>query len=57
MSEYPAGTLFATIIEMNGLRWRSSWFATRREAVAYADRSPGVVAVEEIGVGIVWERT
>ena len=43
--------MFATIT-WNG--FRGSWFGTLSEAIAYAEDMLGVVAIEEIGVGIVW---
>lgn len=37
---------------------RSSFFSTKAEAIEYAERMPGVVAVEEIGgdPAIIWRR-
>ena len=34
--------------------WRGSWFLTLDQAIEYACDMLGVVAVEEIGVGVVW---
>lgn len=48
--------MFACLIEMNGLTLRSSFHSHKDEAMAYAERSPGVIAVEEIGEGVIWER-
>ena len=48
--------MFATIVSMNGVKWRSAWFNDRAEAIEYAKRMVGVQSVEEIGVGVIWER-
>ena len=48
--------MFATIVETPAGLIRSSWFNDKEEAIEYAERMPGVVSVEEIGVGIVWTR-
>lgn len=61
--------MHATIVIMNGVPIRSSFFKTKEEAIAYAERMIGIVAVQEIGgdptltviedcplAGIVWTR-
>lgn len=50
--------MYATLIETTpGVRLRSSFFQKRDEAIAYANRMPGVVAVEKIGGNVIWTRT
>lgn len=53
-------SLFAIIVELQWgdelRRIRSSFRTDKTAAIEYAERNRGVVAVEEIGVGIVWER-
>ena len=50
--------LYACIIKswVNGHDLRSSFFSDLNEAIAYAERMPGVKEIESIGVGIVWTR-
>ena len=43
--------MFATIT-YNGMR--GSWFHDLPQAIEYAERMLGVIAIEQIGVGIVW---
>jgi len=43
--------MYATIT-WNG--FRSSWFNDLPQAIEYAERMLGVIAIEQIGVGIVW---
>ena len=46
--------LFATLVTINEKKWRSSWFSTLADALAYAADNPGIEAIEEIGKGVVW---
>ncbi len=49
--------MYATLVEMpHGERFRSSFFQTKEDALDYAQRMPGIVAVEKIGGALVWER-
>lgn len=48
--------MFATIVSMNRLKWRSSFFANLDDAIEYAERMFGIESIEEIGVGTVWTR-
>lgn len=48
--------MYATVIERDGQFLRASFFTHKDDAMDYADRHPGVVAVEHIGVGFIWER-
>lgn len=49
--------MYATIIEWtNGYHVRSSFFQDLEDAIDYAVRMPGIVAVEEISGEIVWKR-
>jgi len=43
--------MFATVT-YNGMR--GSWFNDLAQAIEYAERMLGVIAIEQIGVGIVW---
>ena len=49
--------MYATIvIDWNGNRARSSFFSTLEAAQAYAERMPGVIAIEAPGGAVVWSR-
>ena len=48
--------MYATVVEANGRMCRSAFFTHLDDAIGYADRHPGVVAVEHIGVGLIWKR-
>lgn len=56
----PAGRpVYATVVMMNGARWYSRFGSDLPELIAYAERMPGVVAVElaHAGKPPVWERS
>lgn len=46
-------------ISRKTVRVRSSWFnsANKQKALMYAQSMAGVVALEQIGKGIIWERS
>jgi len=49
--------MYATIIKtVDGIKLRSSFFKVLKEAIEYSERMPGILEIEEIGNGIVWER-
>jgi len=49
--------MFATIVTMNGLKWRSSFFNDLDDAIKYAERMFGVESIEDTDSGkIVWSR-
>ena len=48
--------MFATIVSTPFGEVRSSWFRSLKEAIEYAERNPGVIEIEQIGVGTVWTR-
>lgn len=48
--------MYATLVRIAEDLWRSSFFQTKEEAIAYAERMPGVEAVEEIGGERIWTR-
>ena len=48
--------MFATIVTMGAIKWRSSFFPCIDEAIEYAGRMPGVECIEEIGGDVVWRR-
>lgn len=48
--------LYAIVIKFCGNKYRSTWFSDRDKAIDYFDRMPGVIAVEKIGDGIIFEK-
>lgn len=48
--------MYAVVCEMNGRLWRGTFFTHKDDAMDYADRHPGAVAVEHIGYGFIWKR-
>lgn len=49
--------MFAAIVQVHGgPLLRSSWHATLAQAKKEAEVSPGIIAIEEIGVGIIWRK-
>lgn len=47
---------FAAIVVVGTTRVQASFFRTLAAALAHADKTPSVVAIEEIGGGVVWRR-
>ena len=48
--------MYATIVEMNGQKWRSGFHDSLDAAVADAGERNGILEIEEIGGGVVWRR-
>lgn len=48
--------MFATIVIMNDREFRSGFKFDRAEVIEHAERNPGIIRVEEIGVGTIWTR-
>lgn len=48
--------LYATLVTLDGRQFRSSFFSTLASAKQYAADHSGVIAIEWIGHGIIWNR-
>jgi hypothetical protein len=54
MRKKQTGPMYACCVNTGNGLLRSSFYRDLNQAIEYADRSPGIVQIEELGKGVVW---